>query len=229
MNGPPRLLRWAWLGRVGYGPAVELMEALRDRVLAGDEAAECLLFLEHDPVVTLGRSAHEHHVLATPDELSRLGIDRVRTNRGGLVTVHGPGQLVIYPVVRLTRGVVAFLQGVASAICDELASMGIPGAEFLRSPTGVWVGGQKIAACGIHVRHGIAVHGFALNVTDEPLSLFRLIIPCGLAGGSITTIARLRDGSAPTLRGLAGSLAPRIAVALGREGAVETSALLCTR
>lgn len=220
-------LAWSWLGRAAYRPVWEMQEAIRERVLAGEPDAERLLFVEHEPVVTLGRSADERHVLAPRGELARRGIELVRTSRGGDVTVHGPGQLVIYPVVRLGRGVVAHLEAVAGAIVDELEARGVPGAAFARDPAGVWVDGAKIAACGIHVRRRVAIHGFALNVTDEPLALFRLIVPCGLQGVPLTSIGA-RAGAAPALPELAEAIAHRLSRALGRDP-VRTHDHACDR
>jgi lipoyl(octanoyl) transferase len=209
-------LRWSWLGRVGYRAAWERQEGVRDRILGGDEAGEELLFLEHDPVITLGRSARRQHVLATDEQLAAARIELVDSSRGGDVTAHGPGQLVVYPVVRIP-GVLRFVEGVGRAIAAELVDRGVP-AEWRRDPAGVWVGDAKIAACGIHVKRRVAVHGFALNVTDEPLALFGRIVPCGLTARVTTMTAQLPgSASVPTMEELAGSLAPRIAAALDRE------------
>ena len=208
-------LAWTWLGRLGYRAALAAQEALRERVLAGDASAERLLLLEHEPVITLGRSADPAHVVASPARLAELAVEVVPTSRGGDVTVHGPGQLVIYPVMRLARGVLAHVQAVGGAIAEELGARGVR-AEWRRDPAGVWVGDRKIAACGLHVRRGVAIHGFALNVTREPLTIFSLVVPCGLAGVRVTCLLD-EGGGAPPLAELAASLALRIAGALGRE------------
>jgi lipoyl(octanoyl) transferase len=197
-------MRATWLGRIGYAAAWERQEEIREQVLAGRDAEEILL-LEHDPVITLGRSADPAHVLEP------RGVQVVPTSRGGDVTAHGPGQLVIYPVVRLRRGIVAHVEGIARAIVAELAARGI-GAEWRRDPAGVWVGAAKIAACGVHVRRRVAIHGFALNVTREPLALFRRIVPCGL-DTAVTTIEE--HAPPPSLTELASALAPRLVSALG--------------
>src|SRR5439155_11511771 len=107
-----------------------------------------------------------------------------RIERGGEVTYHGPGQLMVYPVVRL-RGVVAFLERVAQAIADTCAALGAPGAAWQRDPAGVWLDGKKLAACGIHVARGVSVHGFALDV-DTPPQAWRAIRACGLAARQIS-------------------------------------------
>src|SRR5690348_3077439 len=103
-------LRCAWLGRVAYDEAVRLQEALRTRILEGDDTAEALLLVEHPAVVTLGRRADPRHLLASPEELAQSGVAVSPSSRGGDVTFHGPGQLVAYPVLRLRSGVVAHVE-----------------------------------------------------------------------------------------------------------------------
>jgi lipoyl(octanoyl) transferase len=201
-------LSWLWLGRRPYVPVWELMEEVRRQVHAEGAGAERLLFVEHEPVITLGRSADERNVLA-PD-----GVEVVRTSRGGDVTWHGPGQLVIYPVVRLLHGVVRHLEAVAGAIVDELAALGVKGAAWRRDPAGVWLGEAKIAACGVHVARRVAIHGFALNVAPESLGGFTRIVPCGLSAAKTTCVAAHVEP--PALADLASRLAPRIAERLDR-------------
>jgi len=144
--------------------------AARERVWAGDDGV--VILCEHPPVFTLGRSATLDNILDAGD----IPVERIE--RGGEVTYHGPGQLMIYAVVRITS-VVRFLERVASAIADGCAELGVDGATWQRDPAGVWVGGAKLAACGIHVARGVPVHGFALNV-DTPAEMWRRIRPCGL-------------------------------------------------
>ena len=202
---PPR---WLWLGRTPFDRTAALQERLRSDVLTG-EGPETLLLCEHDPVITLGRNARAGNVLLPPEELARRGIAVRNASRGGDVTYHGPGQLVGYPVFRLRPGVVAHLEKMAAAIVEVLAALGISG-RWRRDRPGVWVGDDKICAFGVHVRHRVAIHGFALNATT-PGEAFAPIVPCGLPEGGVTSIARLR-GSAPALEELAGATA----VALGR-------------
>ncbi|HKA90742.1 MAG TPA: lipoyl(octanoyl) transferase LipB [Haliangiales bacterium] len=206
-------LAWEWLGRVGFDEAAAAQEARRDRILAGDAAAQALLFLEHDPVITLGRSSSPGELLVPEAELRARGVSLRRASRGGGATAHGPGQLVLYPVVRLHRGVLWHVETVGRAIADELAARGVA-AAWRRDPAGVWVGDAKIAACGIHVRRRVAVHGFALNVTRAPLDLFALIVPCGLRDRRVTALAAEVDAPPPALTELAAALAARLRVAL---------------
>jgi lipoyl(octanoyl) transferase len=193
---------WSWLGRVAYGPALELQEQIRNDILAG-RRRETLLLLEHPAVITLGRHADPAHVLLSIPALRARGIDVYRTSRGGDVTFHGPGQLVGYPIFRLRRGVRAYLQAMATSIVEWLARLGLA-AEWRASTPGVWVGFDKICAFGVHVRHGIATHGFALNLATD-LDGFSAIIPCGLPTAGVTSLAR-QIGSAPPPEVVARSL-----------------------
>jgi lipoate-protein ligase B len=196
---------------VGWGATSVLQERLRDDVLAG-RGAETLLLCEHDPVITLGRRAQPHHLLLSADELRRRGIRVARASRGGEVTYHGPGQLVAYPVLRVRRGVVDHVEAMARGVIDLLGELGIQG-RWRREAPGVWVGGAKICAFGIHVRHRVAVHGLALNVTTE-LSAFDAIVPCGMPGVAVTSIARLIP-EVPPLAVLAAALARTLAGSFG--------------
>jgi lipoyl(octanoyl) transferase len=219
-------LRAHWLGRVAYADAVRLQEALRRRVLDGDDGAERLLLLEHEPVITLGRSARREHLLLSPDALAERGIALAESSRGGDVTYHGPGQLVAYPVLRLTRGVVAHVEALAAAVLAVAAAQGVR-ARFRRDCPGVWVARDdgredKLAAFGVHVHRRVAIHGVALNVTTA-LSAFELIVPCGLAGTRATSLAEL-SGGAPPLPALAARFAARFAEAVGRTVELEAEA-----
>jgi lipoyl(octanoyl) transferase len=145
------------------------------------ERADTLLFVEHPHVVTLGRNAHEQNVLASADILARAGISLHETDRGGDVTYHGPGQIVGYPILDLRewkRDVHAYVRGVEQFLIDALAALGLS-AEREPGATGVWIGGKKVAAIGIHISRWITSHGFALNV-DTNLTYFQYIVPCGL-------------------------------------------------
>ena len=141
------------------------------------------LFVEHPHVVTLGRNAKDGQVLASPEILDRSGIAFEETDRGGGATYHGPGQVVGYPILDLRewkRDVRAYFRGVEQFLIDALASLGVEAERSLeRGHEGVWVGGAKIAAIGIHISRWITSHGFALNV-DTDLSYFQYIVPCGL-------------------------------------------------
>ena len=185
---------WRWLGRVPFADVVREQERLRDAVIRGD-GRETLLLCEHDPVVTMGRSADPAHVLLTEAELHIRGVDLHAASRGGDVTYHGPGQLVGYPIVRLRGGVVGHLTAMARALSAVLAELNID-ARWRREAPGLWVGDAKICAFGVHVRRRVAMHGFALNVAGA-LGGFEMIVPCGLNGVATTSIARERDRGKP--------------------------------
>jgi len=186
-------LAWVDLGRRDFAETAALQESLRGKILAGDASAERLLFVEHAPVVTLGTRGKADDVLADADELSRRGIAVARTTRGGEVTFHGPGQIVIYPVLRLRRGIVEHVRAMADAIVEVAAAHGVS-AEFRRACPGVWVGDAKLAAFGVHVHRRVAVHGAAFNV-DVALDAFDLIVPCGVRGCRVTSLAHERGGT----------------------------------
>jgi lipoyl(octanoyl) transferase len=168
------------LGVVEYAEAFELQRSMVERRKRG-EIADQLLFVEHPHVVTMGRNGHDENVLASEELLARAGIAFHRTDRGGDVTYHGPGQIVGYPIFDLRewkRDVVAYVRGIEQVLIDALADFGIQ-AERVAGATGVWTGRGKIAAIGVHISRWVTSHGFALNL-DTDLSYFRYIVPCGL-------------------------------------------------
>jgi lipoate-protein ligase B len=179
------------LGRVPYGEALELQRSIAKDRISGAIPQDVLLLLEHPPVVTLGRSSKDKHLMASPDFLESHGVELFEVERGGDVTFHGPGQLVGYPIIDLKRHRLDlhwYLRRIEEAIIDTLADYDIPGE---RNPayTGVWTRGKKIASIGVHARDWVTWHGFALNVTTD-LSFFDLIVPCGIPGVVMTSIAR---------------------------------------
>jgi lipoyl(octanoyl) transferase len=206
-------LRWHWLGRAGYRRVLADQLAARERVWAGGDGV--IYLCEHPAVITLGRSAREDNILASAGELATAGVSVENIERGGDVTYHGPGQLMIYPIVRLRRGVVDFLERVAGAIADACTALGAPGAAWQRDPAGVWRDGAKLAACGIHVARGVSVHGFALDVAT-PREAWQRIRPCGLAVPQVS-LAELR--AAPiAVESVAVEVGPRVVTALADGG-----------
>jgi lipoyl(octanoyl) transferase len=179
---------WTWLGNVAYGPTLELQERIRESVIAGNHP-ETLLLVEHPPVITLGRSAVPEHILVDQATLSHSGIDVVQTKRGGDVTYHGPGQLVGYPIFRVSKGIRQHMLAMAEGLTHLLHGLGVA-AEWRRDCPGLWVGPAKLCAFGVHVRKRVAIHGFALNVSTD-LASFKQIIPCGLRAAEVTSIQAL--------------------------------------
>jgi len=187
-------LRVERLGRVSHDAAMAVQAEAARRVLDGGE--DTLLLLEHEPVFTLGRNASAADVLLPPGRCRELGIELRETDRGGKVTYHGPGQLVGYPVLNLSpdrRDVKRYVTDLEETVIRTLADWGIRGARSTRPErvTSVWVGDDKIAAIGVHLSRWVTTHGFALNVTDEPLPFFGGIVPCGIVDGGVTSMERL--------------------------------------
>jgi len=186
---PPLQVRW--LGRVRYAEALELQASLVTARRAGD-VPDTLLLLEHPPVITLGRGSDPAHVLLSPAELERRGIELHEAGRGGDVTYHGPGQLVGYPVLALPavrRDAHRYLRDLEQALIRTVAAFGISAG---RKPglTGVWVGEEKLAAIGVRLSTGwITSHGFALNIEPDPEG-FSTIVPCGLSDHGVTWMNR---------------------------------------
>jgi lipoyl(octanoyl) transferase len=177
-------------GRTAYEAARERQER---RVLAriGGEAPDTLFFTEHDPVYTLGlRAGSENHLVWDEAARAKEGVQVAKTNRGGDITYHGPGQIVGYPIVSLERhrDLHAYLRLLEQVLIDSVGQFGLR-AERRPGKTGIWIGPRKIAAIGVAVRRWVAYHGFALNVNVN-LHHFSGIVPCGIAAedGTVTSM-----------------------------------------
>lgn len=196
------------LGRMGYAEAYALQtarhaEVLASRVSGGEASIGTLLLVEHDPVITVtARPGAAEHVVAPPELLRRHGIEIAQTDRGGDVTYHGPGQLVVYPIVDLNAlncRIVDYLRLLEDLVIRVLADLGIEGR---RDPgaTGVWAMDEgnlaKVCAMGVRVRRWVTMHGLALNV-DPDLTHFQLIVPCGLHGRPVSSLRRLLGERCP--------------------------------
>jgi lipoyl(octanoyl) transferase len=180
------------LGRMRWAEAFELQQHLVARRKSG-EIPDQLLIVEHPHVVTVGRNGREENLLASPEVLSRTGIELYRTDRGGDVTYHGPGQIVGYPILDLRewkRDVGAYVRAIEQMIIDTLADFGIAAGREA-GLTGVWTAAPaaKIAAIGVHISRWVTSHGFALNVSTD-LDYFSYIVPCGLTM-PVTSMQRL--------------------------------------
>jgi lipoate-protein ligase B len=178
------------LGRVPYERAWQLQRRL---VSARQEERVdgVLILLEHDPVITLGRTASRDHILASAEELRQAGITVHTVERGGDVTYHGPGQLVGYPILSLQAhhlGVSDYMHALEEVILRTLDDFGLPACRRT-GLIGVWVEDRKIAALGARVERGVTFHGFALNVAPD-LKHFGFIVPCGLVGAQVTSMER---------------------------------------
>jgi lipoyl(octanoyl) transferase len=219
-------LTGVWLGRRGYAATYALQRELFEGVKQG-ALGNLALCLEHEPVITLGRGARPEHLLVSREVLREQGIDVEDTDRGGEITLHAPGQLVCYPIVRLAPDrcdVRRYVKDLIACMNELISPLGLqagelpglvglwidaaqpslwPGPEQVRSP-------MKIGAIGVRLSRWVSMHGFALNLEPD-LSLFRLIVPCGVTEYGVCSVASL-VGEAPA----AVEVAPRACAILGR-------------
>lgn len=178
------------LGLMPYDEAWALQRTLVEAILAG--GPEVVLLVEHPPVLTLGAAFHVENLLLSEEAYRARGIDLVRTDRGGDVTYHGPGQLVAYPLLDLSRrgrDLHRYLRALEDAVLGVVGSFGLTG-ERNAVNTGVWIGNRKVCAMGIKVRRWVTMHGLALNC-DTDLAPYETIVPCGVRGDyGVTSLSR---------------------------------------
>ncbi len=187
------------LGLTEYLEGWEIQRRAAETVRSG--GPHILVLLEHPPTYTLGVRGRAEHLLVAEEGLARLGASVYRVDRGGDVTFHGPGQLVGYPIFRLSdwgEGPLWYVRRLEDALIDTVAAFGVTAGRVERRP-GVWVGHEKVAAIGVRVSRGVTSHGFALNV-DTDLSYFQHIVPCGLADAGVTSMARLLEAGRASAR-----------------------------
>jgi lipoyl(octanoyl) transferase len=199
-----RVINVVYLDRTDYATALGLQKTLVHLVKAG-RIGQTLLLLEHPPVITMGRNAGAENIVASREFLAGHGIELFETDRGGDVTFHGPGQLVGYPIFDLRGfepriGAVEFVRKMEEALIRTCGDLGVP-TQRVSGLTGVWTENEpsaKIAAIGVHISRGVTSHGFALNISTN-LDYFRLIVPCGLTGKPVTSLAQEleQSGSGP--------------------------------
>ena len=168
------------LGRTNYADAWKMQKKLVDERVKGN-LPDLLLLTEHDPVITKGRATDINNLLCSPDELKNRGVELFEIERGGDITYHGPGQLVIYPIIDLNnhgRDLHKYLRDLERMIIATLGELGIE-AGVKPGLTGVWADDKKLAAIGVAVSRWITYHGAALNVNTD-LDYYKLINPCGI-------------------------------------------------
>ncbi len=180
------------LGLRPYREVWQIQHELHERVGSGQDP-ETWIFVQHPPVITLGRSAKTGNVLLSKEALAQRGVDLVEIERGGDVTYHGPGQLVVYPIRKLARfrEVVPLVRALESAVISACARFGVRG-ERNTDHAGVWVGNAQLCAIGLAVRKMTSMHGIALNVSND-LTYDSLINPCGLNDRGLTSLSKESD------------------------------------
>ena len=183
----PVIVDW---GRTNYAAAHRRQDEMVARHIAA-EIGDTLVFTEHEAVFTLGlRGGAEQHLVWTAEQLAREVVEVIRTNRGGDITYHGPGQIVGYPIVSLEkrRDLHAYLRFLEQVLINSVGAFGLV-ATRREGLTGIWLGSRKVAAIGIAVKRWVAYHGFALNVHSN-LAHFQGIVPCGInaANGTVTSL-----------------------------------------
>jgi len=177
-------------GLMGYQEALELQESLHEAVLAGSMPSVVLL-VEHPPVITLGLRKEHNMLLLSQKRLFDLGIEIVQVRRGGGGTAHNPGQLVVYPIIKLQDfgfHVAPFVHYLEQIALEVLQHIGVPSGRRNRYP-GLWVDSRKIASVGIQIARGVSMHGIAINLYND-LGIFDHIVPCGIDGVEMTNAAR---------------------------------------
>lgn len=175
------------IGRKSYKAVWDLQKEMQQQRIKGD-IEDTLILVEHDPVYTLGKNANEDHLLQSRDQ----SVDVFNIERGGDITFHGPGQLVVYPILDLSnykKSVSWYMRTLEQVLIDTLIEFKII-AQRNDGLTGVWVGDEKIAALGVRISRWVTMHGFALNVNPD-LSFYDGIIPCGIFDHGVTSMEQL--------------------------------------
>ncbi len=212
---------------VAYVDGVRMQTALLN-ARAEDRIPDTVLFLEHRPVITLGARGRTRHLLATPEELARRGIDFAQASRGGDVTYHGPGQWVLYPILKLgsreadAHGYLHNLEETAIRTAGDF------GVESFRRPgmNGAWTPSGKIAAIGFRLKRWVTLHGMSFNVCVD-LSGFQSIVPCGLVGEPVSSLENILGAACPSMEQVRMRMAQNVEQILGRELAVFTGLEAC--
>lgn len=213
---PPSAIALYLHDPVRYADGVRFQEALVAARQA-DQIPDTVLFLQHHPVITLGRRGRTQHLLATPDVLARHGVDLVTSSRGGDVTYHGPGQLVVYPILKLgsaeadSHGYLTNLEEVAVRTAADF------GVTAYRRPgmNGAWTDAGKIAAIGFYLKRWVTMHGMSFNV-DLDLAGFQLIVGCGLVGEKVSSLRQILGDRCPAFTVVRNHLARHVEQVLGR-------------
>lgn len=184
------MLRTIDLGRMPYGDALEQQFYRHEKVQNGEPSV--ILTVEHTPVLTMGKNADPRNLLLTRRSYSDMGVELFETERGGEVTAHMPGQLVVYPIIDVMKfklSVRQYISSLEQSVIETLKNFGVYASTDANLP-GVWVAGEKICAIGVRVKSRITMHGLALNVNNAT-DLFEKIVPCGIKARGVTTMSKL--------------------------------------
>ena len=184
---------WSFLGRISYSECLEIQRSLQNNIISGEDSS-CgqILFLEHEPVITVGKFGSHQNLLSNEESLKKSGIEIFETERGGDFTYHGPGQLVCYPVLNLKKlgmGVKKYVYLLEEVIIQTLKDYGIDAERKDKFP-GVWVGDCKIAFVGIYVKKYVTIHGFSMNIENQADN-FSHIVPCGISELKIISVSEV--------------------------------------
>ena len=213
---PPSAIALYLHDPVRYADGVRFQEALVAARQA-DAIPDTVLFLQHHPVITLGRRGRTQHLLASPDALARHGVDLVTSSRGGDVTYHGPGQLVIYPILKLGSAEAdahGYLENLEEVAVRTAADFGVT-AYRREGMNGAWTEAGKIAAIGFYLKRWVTLHGMSFNV-DLDLAGFQLIVGCGLVGEKVSSLRQILGDRCPSLPTVRDHLARHVEQVLGR-------------
>lgn len=208
-DGPPLVARW--LGRREFAEVLALQLAAREAIVAGETPT--IFLVEHPPVLTLGRRASMADILWSEAERAEVGLTVVEAPRGGEVTLHAPGQLVVYPVIAVGRKIREHIVRLGEVAATLLGELGVAGCEFRMAHPGVWLGDRKLGSIGVHVSRGVSVQGLSLNLDVDP-ALFSALVSCGLRGTEVTS-ARALGGRETTVEAAARRYAALFAASAG--------------
>jgi lipoyl(octanoyl) transferase len=235
-----RQLDGYFLGKREYRACLSLQEQLHAARAAGS-VGDTVLFVEHPPVITLGRGAHSDNLLASAARLAELGVDVVQTGRGGDVTLHAPGQLVCYPIIDLApdrKDVRRYVKDLTEVMRRVAEGYGVASGRF-EEHIGLWANRQsaraylglestadlaKLGAIGVRISRWITMHGFALNLAPD-MRLFSLIVPCGIREYGVTSLAELLDAPAPSVVDAARHAFAALTRVLGADAELSTFTL----
>ena len=202
---------------VPYARAVLIQEALVERRIA-DDIPDTFLLLQHTSVITLGRRGRREHILVPDELLSANGTEIYKASRGGDVTWHGPGQWVLYPILKLgprEMGTHGYLHALEEIAIQTALHFGID-ADRKDGMAGAWANGAKFAAIGFRFKKWVSYHGMSLNVTPD-LKGFSMIVGCGLVGQAVTSFSQILEGSGPSMEEVQQVLIQQVALVMQRE------------